>query len=347
MQTPTHTVPDKIETAFKLIRNELDQVKHVISKQLTVCCGKIEVNRLLEHLDVCSGKMLRPGLVLLSYRAVKNASYEKQPKPDTTAAVSDTDVLIRVAAIVEMIHNAALLHDDVIDEGQKRRGAPTINKLWGNEYSVLLGDFLLSRVFEMCVDLQPSVTASIAAAVTRTCEGELRQTIQRRNWQLSESEYIDIITEKSAALFSSACRLGALLADADEDQLRSLGSFGVNLGIAFQISDDLLDIIGDEAKTGKTLGRDIDKNELTLALIHLLKASDDSHRMHCISRIAGGDKKMLIEMLNRYGSLEYAVSRTQQFIARAIQSLTGLRASDSKDALIKTAEFVAQKAAIS
>jgi len=346
MQTPTHTVPDRMETAFKLIRNELDQVKQLISKQLTRCPDKIGITRLFKHLGICSGKMLRCGLVLLSYRAVRDASYEKQPKPNTTAEMGDTDVLIRVAAIIEMIHNAALLHDDVIDEGQKRRGAPTINKLWGNEYSVLLGDFLLSRVFEMCVDLQPSITAVIASAVTRTCEGELRQTIQRQNWQLSEPEYIDIITEKSAVLFSSACRLGGLLADADENQLRSLGNFGLNLGIAFQITDDLLDIIGDEAKAGKTLGRDVDKNKLTLALIHLLKAADDSHRMHCISCIAGGDKKALIEMLNRYGSLEYAVSRTQQFIARAIEPLTGLKAGDAKDVLTKTAEFVAQRAVI-
>ena len=261
--------------------------------------------------------------------------------------MGDTDVLIRVAAIIEMIHNAALLHDDVIDEGQKRRGVPTVNSLWGNEYSILLGDFLLSRVFEMCVDLQPNITAVIASAVARTCEGELRQITQRQNWQLSEPEYIDIITEKSAVLFSSACRLGALLADADENQLQSLGSFGVNLGIAFQITDDLLDIIGDETQMGKTIGRDVDKNKLTLALIHLLKTVDDAHRTHCISRISGGDKKVLIEMLNHYGSLEYAAGRTQQFIARAIKSLTGLKAGDAKAALIKTAEFVAQRAVVS
>jgi octaprenyl-diphosphate synthase len=345
MQPPTRTVPDKIEAAFKIIKNELDQVKKLINRQLAGCSDKIGIERLFERIGVCSGKMLRPGLVLLSYRAVKNASYDGRPKLDTTAAASDMDVVIRIAAIIEMIHNAALLHDDVIDEGQKRRGAPTINNLWGNAYSVLLGDFLLSRVFKMCVGLQPTITAVIADAVTRTCEGELRQTIQSRNWQISESEYIDIITEKSAVLFSSACRLGALLANADEARLQSLGSFGVNLGIAFQITDDLLDIIGDEAETGKTLGRDVDKNKLTLALIHLLKAADDSHCMSCISRIVGGDKKELIEMLKRYGSLEYVHSRTRQFVAGAIKSLTGLKAGVAKDALIKTAEFVGQRPA--
>jgi octaprenyl-diphosphate synthase len=277
--------------------------------------------------------MIRPALVLLSGKAVGKV----------------TDEHIRVAAILEVIHNATLLHDDVIDEGQKRRGSPTVNNLWGNEAAVLLGDFLLSRVFKMCADLRPQVSKIIAATAARICEGELRQIVQRQNGQLSESEYIDIITEKSAALFSSCCHLGGLLAGASEVQIRSLSDFGLNTGIAFQITDDLLDIIGDEGKTGKTLGSDVDKDKLTLAVIHLFDAVDGREKRNLRSKLSawGENKKLLVEALRSHGSLEYAHSRAQEFVAKAIELLAGLKESDSKDALIEIAGFVADRAAVS
>ncbi len=282
---------------------------------------------MLECVSTRSGKMLRPGLVLLAGRCCGKI----------------TDEHIRVAAIVEMIHNATLLHDDVIDEGQKRRGLPTINSLWGNESAVLLGDFLLSRAFKMCAELEPQVARVIAATAIRVCEGELRQVSQRQNWQLSESEYIDIITEKSAALFSSCCYLGGLLARASETQVQSLADFGLNAGIAFQITDDLLDIIGDENKTGKTLGSDVSKHKLTLAVIHLLGAVEEGEKSAVKSKLnaVGESKEALAEMLRCYGSLEYARRRAQEFVGRAVAALAGLKESDAKEALIETARFMA------
>jgi len=328
-------MPQSVVPAFKLINGQLSRVKELIEEQLAVPDSlKISsgAEKAMSNLrrQVIRGKMLRPGLVLLSGACCGEI----------------TDVHIRVAAIVEMIHNATLLHDDVIDEGQKRRGEPTVNSLYGNEFAVLLGDFLLSRVFRMCADLEPRVTAVIAAATARTCEGELRQIIQKGNRRLSEPEYIDIITEKSAALFSSACLLGGLLSGASEEQLRRLSEFGLNTGIAFQITDDLLDIIGDENKTGKSLGSDIDKNKLTLALIHLLKEVSERERIAVIEELnAGSDNKQtLAEMLGHYGSLEYVCNRSQEFISKATASLTGLKESNAKEALIETARFVAGKA---
>ncbi|GAG01607.1 unnamed protein product, partial [marine sediment metagenome] len=152
--------------------------------------------------------------------------------------------------------------------------------------------------------------------------------IRNTQYELSESEYIDIITEKTAALFSSACLLGALLAKGSEPQARLLADFGLNVGIAFQITDDLLDITGDENKTGKTPGSDVDKNKLTLPIIHLLRTVDENRRAHCESRIASGDKAVLGEMLSRFGSLEYANSRAEEYVARAIASLAGLKEGD-------------------
>ena len=335
MELPTYTdiaedTPRKGIFAFRLIEDQLNQVRRLIHEQLIVPPTGAEINRLLEYMKTRSGKMIRPGLVLLTGSAVDKI----------------TDKHIRVAAIVEMIHNATLLHDDVIDEGQKRRGLPTINSLWGNESAVLLGDFLLSQVFKMCTDLTPKIINIIAAAAARTCEGELRQVIQRHNWQLSESEYIDIITEKSAAFFSSCCHLGALLAQATETEVESLARFGLNAGIAFQITDDLLDLIGDESQTGKTVGSDVSKNKLTLAIIHLLTVVDQKEKSKLYSKLnrsVGTSNNELLKMLKSYNSLEYAHGRAQEFVDKAMQALTGLKQSQAKEALMETAKFMAHR----
>jgi len=345
----TGSIPRSGVPAFRLIDDQLSRVKELIDEQLTVTAaapdsaagvnssaGKQwveDINQLLEYVSSRSGKMIRPGLVLLAGRCCGKI----------------TDEHIRIAAIVEMIHNATLLHDDVIDQGQRRRGLPTINSLWGNESAVLLGDFLLSRVFKICAVLEPQVARVIAAATIRICEGELRQIVQRQNWQLSESEYVDIITEKSAVLFSICCNLGGLLAQGTETQVQSLAGFGLNAGIAFQITDDLLDIVGDESKTGKTLGSDADNNKLTLAVIHLLRAVDEKEKNAIINsylerRNTRYDKAALAEMLSRYGSLEYARNRAREFVAAAVRALAGLQDSDAKEALIETARFMASRA---
>jgi len=340
MELPTHTdISDRIPHSgippFKLIEVQLDRVRRLINKQLTVPAKTDDISRLIEYMNIHSGKMLRPGLVLLAGSAVGRVTNEH----------------IRVAAIVEMIHNATLLHDDVIDEGQKRRGLPTVNKLWGNESAVILGDFLLSRVFKMCSDLEPKVINMIATAAARTCEGELRQVIQRHDLQwrkpccaLSEPEYIDIITEKSAAFFSSCCGIGALLAQASKKQVQSLEYFGLNAGIAFQITDDLLDITGNENQTGKTAGSDVYKNKLTLAIIHLLRVVDDKDRKKVYEALNQTDvkgKDELLKMLGRHNSLEYAHSQAQQFLNKALSALTSLKESGAKKALIETSKFMA------
>ena len=340
----TNSVPVSKVSAFRLIEDSLDQVRELINKQLTVPAKTSDISRLLEYMSASSGKMIRPGLVLLSHRVVRDASCEKKTQYD----IRDTQYeVIRVAAIVEMIHNATLLHDDVVDERQRQRRLPAINNLGRNESAVLLGDFLLSHVFKMCTDLEPRVTHIIASAAARTCVGELRQIIQKDNWQLSESEYIDIITEKSAAFFSSCCRLGALLAHATETQLQSLEHFGLNAGIAFQITDGLLELTRDESQTGKTVGSDVDKNKVTLAVIHLLSVVDHREKGNVYSALnhtAGTGKDVLTKMLKSHGSLKYAHSRAQDFVDKALLALTDLRRSCAKDALIETARFMANRA---
>jgi len=333
MQLPradkTSGMPRSRVPAFRRIQGRLDQVKELINQQLTTPKDQA-VGQLLDYMNARSGKMIRPGLVLLSADAVGKI----------------TNKHIRIAAIVEMIHNATLLHDDVIDQGHERRGLPTINRLWGNESAVILGDFLLSQVFKICADLEPKIISIIAATAARTCEGELRQIMERQNRRLSEPEYIDIITEKSAVFLSSCCRLGALLAKASKAEVESLARFGLNAGIAFQITDDLLDVTGDQNKTGKTGGKDADRSKLTLAVIHLLQAVAQKEKAKVYDKLnaVGKNKNALSEMLRFYGSLEYAHNRAQEYVARAVEALAEFAESDAKEALIETAKFMANRA---
>jgi octaprenyl-diphosphate synthase len=315
--------------SFELICSELGLVKKLMDEQLAVGCERAMTGRLVESFNRHSGKMLRPGLLLLAGAACGQI----------------TEKHIRTAAIVEMIHNATLLHDDVIDDGQRRRGQPTVNSLWGNESAVLLGDFLLSRVFRMCADFEPQVTEAIAVAAGRTCEGELRQVAQRRNWQLSETDYIDIITDKSAELFSCSCLLGGLLSGADQTKVRCLADFGRNVGIAFQIMDDLLDITGAESGAGKTLGSDVAKNNPTLAVIHLLGAVEDSEKSTIRKMLSAGcdGRRTLSDKLRSHGSLQYADDLARVFVAKAVSSLAEFEDSDAKQALVDTAAFVGRR----
>jgi octaprenyl-diphosphate synthase len=353
---------------FGLIEEELWGVKSLIEEQFAE--SREPVRRLLGCAKIHGGRMIRAGLVLLSYRVVCDVSCEKgltaqsqerghlkkklELRSSATSAGSSAgknqhnkrnDALL-VAAIVELIHNAALLHDDVIEGGQKRRGLPTVHNLCDSESAVLLGNFLLSKVFKMCVALEPEIINIIARTVVRVCEGGLRQIAKRQDWQLNESEYIDIITEKSAVLFSSGCLLGGFLAGASEKESQSLSSFGLNAGLAFQITEDLPGVIaGDESKTG---GRYVEGNRLTLSLIHLLRTLDERERDAVISSYLERDtrsgREILTEMLNRFGSFEYAHSRRREFVAKALDTLTDLKEGEAKNALIETAKFIGQRA---
>ena len=351
MQLPAHTdISDSLSDyevpAFRLISKQLGQVRDLINNQLPNRVSDLaernwsgqkrsaeDINQLFEYVRSRSGKMLRPGLVLLAGRCCGNL----------------TDEHIRVAAMVEMIHDATLLHDDVIDQGQRRRGKPTINSLWGNDSAVLMGDFLLSRVFKLCAEIKPELIKVIAAAAVRLCEGELKQIMQKQYWQLSEPEYIEVITEKSAVLFSSCCSIGAILAQVSESQVQSLSEFGLNAGIAFQITDDLLDIVGNEKETGKTSGNDLKQCKLTLAVIHLLRTVDIKEKHAVVNSYLEGSKSKndrirFSEVLNRSGSLEYAHSRAQEFVGKAVKALDGFKECRAKNALIETARFMANRA---
>lgn len=316
---------------FSVIESELSRVKALIERDLSDCGEPI--HGLVACVNAGKGKMIRPGLVLLSGLACGGV----------------TEKHIRSAAIFEIIHNATLLHDDVVDEGKSRRGVPTVNSIHGNESAVLLGDFLLGRVMRMCVGLNNCVAEIVALSAMRTCEGELRQISQRGNWSLSEPEYIEIIAGKTAALFEGACAAGAVLAGADELTVQALASYGRNVGISFQITDDLLDLVGEQDKTGKAAGNDLDRDKLTLPLIHLLKTAGEAEKQNVkqiLSQQNGDAGRMgLVEKLSACGSIEYARARANGYVERAISALAGIGDNKGVQSLIGTARFVVGRTA--
>src|SRR3989440_859192 len=249
------------------IKKELAAVEQLFTEELgtDLPC----VNNLVRHVSRFRGKMLRPTLVLLSGKACGEL----------------TDAHIVLATVVEMVHMATLVHDDVLDEAELRRKGATINHLRGNEAAVLLGDYLISHSFHLCSSLDSQFASRIIGRTTnQVCEGELLQIHHRNNLELDEETYFQIISRKTASLCATCCLLGAKFANASEVRISQLELFGLSLGTAFQIQDDILDIVGDANTVGKTLGTDLEKGKLTLPIIHYLRtaAAQDRARLRKI-----------------------------------------------------------------
>jgi octaprenyl-diphosphate synthase len=315
--------------ALALIDGDLARVRAVIAEQMATPFGSI--NRLLQDVSAGSGKMLRPALVLLSGQCCGNLN----------------DRHITLAAMAELIHTASLLHDDVLDQARIRRNTATVNVLHGNEAAVLLGDFLLSRVFALGMEFDdPRIGRTFSATAMALCQGELLQNIQRQNWQLDEPTYLDIIGGKTAELFGSCCSLGALAAGADSVSENALRQFGIQLGLAFQITDDLLDIAGREDKAGKTLGTDLDKRKPTLPVIHALQTATAVGRTELLQLLSGAnDRPRLIQLLHQSGGLSYARSKAIHLCQEAIRCLESLPDVSSRSALIRLTQGIVGRSA--
>ncbi len=236
------------------------------------------VNELVGHVERYRGKMLRPMLVLVTAMAA-------EPQRD---CVSDAHRVL--GTVVEMVHMATLVHDDILDDAEMRRRGATINHLVGNEAAVMLGDYLISHAYHLCSSLgDASISRLIAKATNTVCEGELFQLSNRNNWQLNERTYFEIIRRKTASLCGICCRAAADLSGMNDAVANALYMYGEKLGLAFQIVDDLLDLTGEEQTVGKTLGRDLEKGKLTLPLIH------------CLNNAEPAAQSELAEVLKRLG----------------------------------------------
>jgi octaprenyl-diphosphate synthase len=274
------------------------------------------------------GKQLRPALVCLSGRLLGRV----------------TDAHIAVAKVVELLHTATLVHDDVLDGGAIRRQMPTVNSLYGSEVPVLLGDYIYARAFHLSVQLDDPTCSRVLAEVTRRiCQGEIVQILHRFDFAFGEREYFRVITEKTALLYGAACRLGGHYAGGARPQLDALEQFGVELGVAFQIVDDCLDLGGEEAVVGKSLGTDLGKGKLTLPLLYLMRdpAGAAVLRELMESEQAEGAKlRSLRESLPLTEALGQAQSEAERHVRLALTSLERLPKNAAREAMAGMAEYV-------
>ena len=313
------------------IAADLDEVERILAGVLKN--QHTRVAEVIEHVNHYRGKRLRPMLLLLAARACGRV---------TTAH----HVL---AAVVEMIHTATLVHDDVLDGARVRRRVATVNAVWGVQTSVLLGDYLFTHAFHLASTLGDARACRlIGEATDRVCEGELCQVLQRGNLDLSEAEYFDIIDGKTAELTACCCHLGALYSEASSEVVQALTRYGRCVGLAFQIADDLLDLIGEEKTTGKSLGTDVEQQKLTLPLIHVLSGDEKSVAARIRQILCSPDnhkREALRPWLVEGGGLEYARRRAEDLAAQARTELDCLPPSSCRSILEALADHVVHRSA--
>jgi len=311
------------------IRDELAEAQRVFDAELV--SDFPFVNEWCARIRSYRGKMMRPAMLLLS----GNASGELTPDHPT------------LAAVVEMVHTATLVHDDVLDDADERRREPTIRCSDGNVTAVLLGDYLISHAFHLCSGLDSQYVSRRVGATTNTvCEGELLQNRESGNDGLSEARYLEIIERKTGALTALACELGARQAGADDRVVEAMAAYGLAVGAAFQIVDDVLDIVGDRREVGKTLGLDLALGKPTLATIHAL-ASAGMTAQSALRAVVRGEGACDVEQLRGWlastGSVEYALSVATDQVNHAIRQLEVLPPSDARSSLAALAEFIVHR----
>jgi len=259
----------------------------------------------------------------------------------------DGDAHIMLAAVIEFIHSATLLHDDVVDESSLRRGESTANDLWGNAASVLVGDFLYSRSFEMMVSVGNMQVMSIMAHTTNTiAEGEVLQLLNCHVADVTEAQYIEVIHRKTAQLFSAAAELGAVLGQQPPTIRQALASYGTHLGTAFQLIDDLLDYCGDTAELGKNAGDDLEEGKPTLPLIQALRNGSPEQQQTIRQAIEQGGRgriKEILEIVETTGALAYTSQLARKQVAAAKQALTVLPQSTYRTGLMELADLAIER----
>ena len=318
-----------LEDLKRLTDSDMLRVNQVITDNLA--SEVVLINQLSQHIILSGGKRLRPMLVILAARACR---YQ-----------GETDALL--AAVVEFIHTATLLHDDVVDDSDMRRGQQTASTIWGNEAAVLVGDYLYSRAFQMMVRAQSMAIMDLLANTTNTiAQGEVLQLLNIRDPDTSETRYEEVIYAKTACLFEAAARMGALLGEAGDATENALRDYGRHLGVAFQLIDDALDYSADSDTLGKNVGDDLAEGKPTLPLIRAMATGNDAQRNLIRAAIESG-KAENFEEINRAivetGALQYTIDQAHSEAALAKQSIAGIHDGDHKQALLFLADYAVER----
>jgi len=314
----------------KPIKKELVQFNQQFKDSLKSKVGIVDL--ITKYILKQKGKKIRPLLVLLSSKVVGDVN----------------ERTFRGATLVELLHTATLVHDDVVDGAEKRRGLPSINSIWKNKVAVLMGDYLLSRGLLLSLEGDDfDFLKVVTKTVKRMSEGELLQIKKTHKLDIDEKTYFRIISDKTASLLSTCCEIGAISTSTNEDEIIAMRNYGENLGLAFQIRDDILDYIGSSKLVGKPLGADIKDKKITLPLIHSLNQASMSERSDVLKQIKSSKKKNniedIIKFVNKYDGIEYAASVAKDYSSKAKESLSIFKPSESKLALEALVDFVIER----
>ena len=324
---------NSINDVLKITHDDMQLVNSIIRDSLD--SHVVLIKQIASYIINSGGKRLRPILVVL----ISQLFNEKEKGKGKNQ--------FQLAAIIEFIHTATLLHDDVVDESDMRRGNKTANEVWGNSASVLVGDFLYSRAFQMMVTIENLEVMDILANATNTIsEGEVLQLLSIGNLDITEQQYYQIIQNKTARLFEAGCELSSLISTRDKDLIKKMANYGKYLGMAFQIADDMLDYAIDNDELDKNIGDDLAEGKLTLPLIYLLEngtAEDKSLIADAIKSQSTKQLKTIQKRINETPALEYTQNKANEFSQLAKQQLSDLPESDAKNALLFLCDYACHR----
>lgn len=301
------------------------------------------ISEISDFLLGIKGKRIRPALVLLSAKAISVGNMTKHK----TVSI-EYGQIVKAAAALELIHNASLIHDDVMDHAAWRHNQPTVNSQWGNDVSIALGNYLYSSAFELLsTGGNEAILQCVSSATRSMCEGELTQVCERDNFELLKKRYIVIIEKKTASLFAASCQTGAMVSNDRSAFHKALRDYGLNFGMAFQIVDDCLDLIGDEQVLGKTPGADFKAGELTLPILNLIKLGQVKDRKKIMALIRQKDKQQAFKEIKQRFINSSAHEKTRQdaseYVFKAKHSLRGLPESCFRQSLFSLADYITDR----
>ena len=324
---------DLKQEILAMVKDDLAAIEDELERNLNPYLDLI--SKIARHILFSGGKRLRPLLMVLSARL---CGYE-----------GDYDKTFSI--IFEYLHAATLLHDDLIDDAAMRRGKPVAHSIWGNSEAILVGDFLLARSLSISAKTgNMKVIRAIAKITENMSQGEIHQLMRKGDLDISQEEYLEVIRRKTAVLFQGACRISAIIADAQNEKEKALSDYGYNLGLAFQMADDLLDYTSDTKMLGKEVGADLKEGKLTLPVIYSLKAADmkDRNMMENIiknEKFSINDFEKLVELLKKYRGISYTQKLASEHIKKAKEALSIFEPSETREILVKVADYALNRKA--
>ena len=327
-QSPITPTINTMADVWEAYRDELEGMENQVRTNLD--SSVTLVNTVAAHILNSGGKRIRPLLLMLSARLCGYGGRDHH----------------QLGSLVEFIHTATLLHDDVVDDADIRRGKRAARKVWGNQISILVGDYLYAQAFCRVVEFRnQGINEVLGEAVKKMAEGEVLKLYYNGNPSMPESEHLKIVEHKTAGLMAASCRMGAILADASDAQQDALFRFGQHLGMAFQVADDTLDYTANGERLGKTLGQDLREGKATLPLLHLLHHCSEQDRQMIIDRmetrtLTEEDLGRFIRLMEELGSITYAMDRARSYIDAAQRDLDQFEDSTAKRALSVTADYM-------